>query len=74
MSDNQEQSIYCAFQGPHSHARAESQQCPGIKTVHWRHPSLGYQACGEAYSWDGITEQAAAVTCLRCLAIAEGTA
>jgi hypothetical protein len=39
---------------------------PGQRTVHYRSPELGYQACGEMYSSDGLTEVRGEVTCQRC--------
>ena len=36
------------------------------RPVHYRSPEIGYQACGEAHSSDGITEARSEVTCQRC--------
>lgn len=34
--------------------------------THYRSPELGYQACGEMYASDGLTEVRGEVTCQRC--------
>lgn len=36
------------------------------RTTHYRSPELGYQACGEMYSSDGLTEVRSEVTCQPC--------
>ncbi|HEX5543664.1 MAG TPA: hypothetical protein VFX60_19275 [Micromonospora sp.] len=38
-------------------------------TVHWLAPTLGFQACGEAYGADGITDEVERVTCGPCLLV-----
>lgn len=39
---------------------------PRQRPTHYRSPELGYQACGEMYSSDGLTEVRGEVTCQRC--------
>jgi hypothetical protein len=44
----------------------DSDRSVSSRTTHYRSPELGYQACGEMYSSDSLTDERDRVNCQRC--------
>lgn len=71
MTDDEASAYYAALERDRERAReieARASMNPAwVPPVHYRSPQLGYQACGEMYSSDGLTDVRSEVTCQRCL-------